>query len=52
VVFHSVKGNGHAWPGGAAGRAGAAQPTRAFDATEQMWTFFSKHRRTRLAEFR
>jgi polyhydroxybutyrate depolymerase len=47
VVFHSVKDNGHAWPGGTAGRAGAAQPTRAFDATEQMWAFFSQHRRQR-----
>jgi polyhydroxybutyrate depolymerase len=47
VIFQSVKGNGHAWPGGQAGRRGAAQPTRSFDATEAMWTFFSRHRRER-----
>jgi polyhydroxybutyrate depolymerase len=40
VVFHSVAGNGHAWPGGEPGRAGAAQPTQAFDATDEMWAFF------------
>jgi polyhydroxybutyrate depolymerase len=45
VVFHSVKGNGHAWPGGAAGRRGGATPTAAFDASEEMWTFFSRQRR-------
>jgi polyhydroxybutyrate depolymerase len=47
VVFHSVKGNGHAWPGGRAGRRGGAQPTRAFDATEEMWRFFGRQRRER-----
>ena len=46
VVFHSVKGNGHAWPGGQPGREGAAEPTRAFDATAEMWAFFKQHRRT------
>jgi polyhydroxybutyrate depolymerase len=45
VVFHSVTGNGHAWPGGEPGRAGAAQPTRAFDATEAIWAFFQAQRR-------
>jgi len=40
VIFQSVAGNGHAWPGGEPGRAGAAQPTKAFDATEAMWAFF------------
>ncbi|MEO5822396.1 MAG: PHB depolymerase family esterase [Vicinamibacteraceae bacterium] len=40
VAFLSVAANGHAWPGGEPGRAGAAPPTRAFDATEAMWTFF------------
>ncbi len=47
VVFHSVKGNGHAWPGGQPGRRGAPEPTRAFDATEEMWAFFKQHQRTR-----
>lgn len=45
VVFHSVKGNGHAWPGGQPGRESAAEPTRAFDATAEMWAFFKQHRR-------
>ena len=45
VVFHSVAANGHAWPGGEPGRAGAAQPTRAFDATEEIWAFFQARRR-------
>lgn len=45
VIFHSVKGNGHAWPGGRAGRSGAAQPTAAFNATDEMWAFFARHRR-------
>jgi polyhydroxybutyrate depolymerase len=40
VVFVSVAGNGHAWPGGEPGRAGAAPPSRAFDASEAMWAFF------------
>jgi len=46
VVFHSVAGNGHAWPGGEPGRSGAAQPAKAFDATEEMWAFFAQQRRT------
>ena len=46
VVFHTVTGNGHAWPGGRAGRRGAAEPTRSFDASEAMWTFFRTQRRT------
>ncbi len=47
VVFHSVKGNGHAWPGGEPGRTGAARPVRGFDATEEMWAFFRDQRRPR-----
>ena len=46
VIFHTVTGNGHAWPGGRAGRRGAAEPTRSFDASEAMWTFFRTQRRT------
>ena len=45
VIFHSVAGNGHAWPGGEAGRRGAATPTTRFDATDAMWTFFQTQRR-------
>jgi polyhydroxybutyrate depolymerase len=40
VTFVSVRDNGHAWPGGAPGRAGAAPPTKAYDASEAMWAFF------------
>ncbi len=47
VVFLSVAGNGHAWPGGEPGRAGAAPPTKAFDATEAMWAFFRTQQRGR-----
>jgi len=47
VVFHSVADNGHAWPGGRPGRTGAARPTTAFDATEEIWAFFEKQRRSR-----
>ncbi len=45
VVFHRVAGNGHAWPGGEAGRRGAAAPTHAFNATDEMWAFFKTQRR-------
>ncbi|MEO8681371.1 MAG: PHB depolymerase family esterase [Vicinamibacterales bacterium] len=47
VVFHNVAGNGHAWPGGQPGRTGAAQPTKAFDATEEIWAFFKRQQRAR-----
>jgi len=47
VVFHTVAGNGHAWPGGQPGRRGAAQPTKAFDATVEIWTFFKRQQRVR-----
>jgi polyhydroxybutyrate depolymerase len=47
VVFHSVKDNGHAWPGGRVGRRGAAEPARGFNASEEIWTFFKQHRRAR-----
>lgn len=41
VVFHRVLDNGHAWPGGEAGRPGAPPPTTAFDASAEMWRFFT-----------
>lgn len=47
VIFHTVAHNGHAWPGGAPGRAGAAVPTQDFDASAQMWAFFATQRRGR-----
>jgi polyhydroxybutyrate depolymerase len=49
VSFRSVKGNGHAWPGGQAGRDGAAIPTTAYAASEEMWKFFRHQRRARPA---
>lgn len=45
VVFVSVLDNGHAWPGGQPGREGAAQPTRAYDASEEIWAFLRQQRR-------
>lgn len=42
VAFHSIRGNGHAWPGGRAGRRGGDQPATGFDATEEMWRFFTR----------
>lgn len=41
VHFYRVADNGHAWPGGKAGRAEADQPTQAFNASEVMWRFFA-----------
>jgi polyhydroxybutyrate depolymerase len=43
VQFYRVANNGHAWPGGKAGRAEADQPTQAFSASEIMWRFFRDH---------
>jgi polyhydroxybutyrate depolymerase len=40
VHFYRVANNGHAWPGGRAGRAEADQPTQAMSASEVMWRFF------------
>ena len=45
VAFYTVLDNGHAWPGGRAGRAEANQPTQAFSASEIMWAFFKRHTR-------
>ncbi len=45
VAFYTVSDNGHAWPGGRAGRAEANQPTQAFSASEIMWAFFKRHTR-------
>lgn len=40
VELYQVKDNGHAWPGGRAGRRGANAPSDAIDATDAMWAFF------------
>lgn len=38
-----VKDNGHAWPGGQAGRRRGDAPSRAVDATGLIWDFFAAH---------
>ena len=45
VVFNVVANNGHAWPGGAPGRAVANPPTQDYDASAAMWEFFKAHPR-------
>lgn len=40
-----VAENGHAWPGGRAGRAEADQPAPGVNASELIWAFFKRHRR-------
>ena len=41
VHLYRVPENGHAWPGGRAGRAEADQPTPKVNASEMMWQFFA-----------
>ena len=41
VHFYRVANNGHAWPGGKAGRAEADQPTPDVNASAMMWRFFT-----------
>lgn len=43
VKLYAIEGEGHTWPGGAAGRARADRPTRAFSATDAIWEFFAAH---------
>ena len=38
-----VGDNGHAWPGGQAGRARADAPNAAWSATDVIWSFFEAH---------
>lgn len=45
VVYQLVANNGHSWPGGRPGREGADVPTQAFNASEEIWTFFSRQQR-------
>lgn len=45
VFFYRVANNGHAWPGGKAGRAEADQPTQAVNASEMMWRFFAANQK-------
>ncbi len=44
VVFYTIVGGGHAWPGGVPlPRWIAGRTTQEIDATELMWQFFSRH---------
>ena len=46
VVFYTVNGGGHAWPGGAKlPEFIVGHTTRDIDATRVMWDFFNKHSR-------
>jgi polyhydroxybutyrate depolymerase len=45
VVLYTVRGGGHAWPGGKPMPEWMVGPTsRSIDATSQMWAFFREHR--------
>jgi len=43
VVRDLVRDNGHAWPGGVAGSRRADPPSKALDATSEIWDFFKAH---------
>ena len=44
VVFYTVQGGGHQWPGGKPMPAWMVGPaSRGVDATRAFWTFFSGH---------
>jgi polyhydroxybutyrate depolymerase len=43
VELYTIVGGGHAWPGGAAGRADADQPTQTISASQLIWEFFAAH---------
>ncbi len=47
VVLYTIKGGGHAWPGGRRGYIFADIPTKAISATDIMWDFFVKHPKPR-----
>ena len=43
VVLTTIKGGGHAWPGGKPWRYRADEPTTDVNATKAIWEFFKKH---------
>ena len=45
VAVYTVKGGGHAWPGGESYLLGA-EPTKDISATDLMWEFFVRHPKT------
>jgi polyhydroxybutyrate depolymerase len=46
VILYTLKGYGHAWPGGKRAWLFAEAPCRTFSANDAMWDFFTKHTRT------
>ncbi|MEW6734898.1 MAG: polyhydroxybutyrate depolymerase, partial [Acidobacteriota bacterium] len=43
VVLYTIKGGGHAWPGGKKYLPWADDPTQEISATDLMWEFFLRH---------
>jgi polyhydroxybutyrate depolymerase len=43
VEIHSVKDNGHAWPGGRSGSRLGDTPSTSLNATDTIWAFFRGH---------
>lgn len=43
VQLNLTKDGGHSWPGGLPARANADEPSKAFDATDEMWEFFKQY---------
>jgi len=43
IQRYLTKDGGHSWPGGLQARAGADEPSAAFDATDLIWEFFKKY---------
>ena len=43
VMLYTIKGGGHAWPGGEKPRGVADEPTREVSATHLMWKFLEQH---------
>lgn len=43
VVLYTIRGGGHAWPGGEKSSPRADEPTQEISATDLMWQFFLKH---------
>lgn len=42
TILYRINGGGHSWPGGTPGRAQeSAIPTKSFDASNTIWSFFS-----------
>lgn len=48
VVLNTLDTGGHSWPGGKKGWAGADEPTKSINATEEIWRFFRQHPPTEL----